>query len=790
MLAPRWRKVLRELWSNRSRTLLAALAIAVGVFAIGATAGASVAIERDMASAYAAVNPPSATLLSEPFDEEMLQAVEGMPGVVEADGRRSVNVRLQIGPDEWYDLQLFAMPDYADQRIGIVRPERGAWPPPEQAMLMERASLSYLGLEIGQTMQLRTPNGVERELPIAGTVHDLTQVPAVFDGTVYAYIDLDTLEWLGEPRNMNQLRILTAPEYDQDAIQIIAGEVEDRLKRSGRDVYMVYVPEPGKHPQAFLIEMIVLVLGVLAAIAVALSCFLVITTITALLAQQRRQIGVMKAIGARSGQILGMYLATVLVFGLLALLPALPLSSMGAQLLSDFMTGLLNFDPAPVNVPPAIRGLQIAVALLAPLLAAGPAVLASARRTVRENLDDTSTEPARAPGTGGALRRVLGMVPRPVLLSLRNTFRRRGRLLLTLSTLTMAGTIFIGVLNLRASLLATVDTMLNFNQYDVWVTLVEPQRMQKIEQVAAGNPSVVDAEGWAFIQSRRIYAEGGEGSMVFGFFLPPDSSMVEPAMLQGRWLQAEDERAIVVSSALMRDEPDLQLGSELIIKIEGKEERWTIVGVIQSLGPFAYAPYDTYAEITGETGRAAIAMVQLHAGNAAERAAQIPLLEQGFESSGMRVSSIISLDQERAEVEAAFNVLTGLLMVMAGLLAVVGGLGLTSTMSLNVLERTREIGVMRAIGANSGAVFQVVVAEGLCIGLISWLLAALLALAVNAPLSAAFGIAFINAPLSAALAPLGTVIWLAAILALAVVASILPAWRATRLTIRAVLAYE
>ncbi len=134
--------------------------------------------------------------------------------------------------------------------------------------------------------------------------------------------------------------------------------------------------------------------------------------------------------------------------------------------------------------------------------------------------------------------------------------------------------------------------------------------------------------------------------------------------------------------------------------------------------------------------------------------------------------------------------LTGLLVVMAGLLALVGGLGLTSTMSLNVLERTREIGVMRAIGANSGAIFQVVVAEGICIGLISWLLAALLALAANQPLSAAFGIAFINAPLSAALAPLGTLIWLAAILALAVIASILPAWRATRLTIRAVLAYE
>ncbi len=127
---------------------------------------------------------------------------------------------------------------------------------------------------------------------------------------------------------------------------------------------------------------------------------------------------------------------------------------------------------------------------------------------------------------------------------------------------------------------------------------------------------------------------------------------------------------------------------------------------------------------------------------------------------------------------------------MALLLGVVGGLGLTGTMSINVVERAREIGVIRAVGASDGAVLRLFLAEGLLIGLISWGIGALLAIPISKTLSDALGMVFLSRPLSYAVSPEGVVLWLAIVIALAAFASLLPAWRASRLAVREVLAYE
>ena len=56
---------------------------------------------------------------------------------------------------------------------------------------------------------------------------------------------------------------------------------------------------------------------------------------------------------------------------------------------------------------------------------------------------------------------------------------------------------------------------------------------------------------------------------------------------------------------------------------------------------------------------------------------------------------------DRARTETTFGIITMMLMIMSALIAAVGAIGLAGTLSINVLERRREIGVMRAIGASS-----------------------------------------------------------------------------------------
>jgi putative ABC transport system permease protein len=131
-----------------------------------------------------------------------------------------------------------------------------------------------------------------------------------------------------------------------------------------------------------------------------------------------------------------------------------------------------------------------------------------------------------------------------------------------------------------------------------------------------------------------------------------------------------------------------------------------------------------------------------------------------------------------------------MLLVMAVLLAVVGGLGLMGTMSINVLERTREIGVMRAIGASSGAILRIVMVEGVLIGVVSWLLGVVIALPFSKLLDEAVGQAFLKASPSYVFSTSGALLWLGIVIVLAAVSSALPAWNASRITVRDVLAYE
>jgi putative ABC transport system permease protein len=157
---------------------------------------------------------------------------------------------------------------------------------------------------------------------------------------------------------------------------------------------------------------------------------------------------------------------------------------------------------------------------------------------------------------------------------------------------------------------------------------------------------------------------------------------------------------------------------------------------------------------------------------------------------GLDVSSVLTRFQSRAGADVLFNVITMLLMSMAILLAIVGGIGLTGTMSLCVLERIREIGVMRAIGASNGAVLRVIIVEGVVIGLMSWLLATLLSLPIGKLLSNAVGIQMFNTPLSYTVSLVGVLLWLGLVVLLSVLASFVPAQSAANLSVREVLAYE
>ncbi|MGB1252434.1 MAG: ABC transporter permease [Candidatus Promineifilaceae bacterium] len=797
-MKPRWRKVIRDLVSNRTRTILVVLSIAIGVFAVGMIAGTQTMLLEDMEAAYWSTDPSSVTMWITPFDEDYLEHIRKVDGVAKVDARARENLQIQTGSNVWKALEVIAVPDFTDMQVDKLTSESGVWPPPKHGIVIERSTIPLANVKIGDRVMVQHADGKLRELDVVGIGHNINGEPGQFSGRVSGFVTLDTLEWLGFSREFNQLRIQVTGDTSSKAhIREIAAEVEKVVERSGRDVYWMRVPPPGEHIVQDIVMSILALLSGLGLLSLLAAGFLVVNIITGLLTQHTAQIGIMKAIGAKTSQLVTMYLVSVMLFGVLSLLFALPLGAIAAFQLTKFLANLLNFDVTGFRIPLNVMMLEVLVAILVPVLAGLVPVLRGARLSVRQAL----SEYGLGQGKFGShfldrlvdwlTSRVLRL-SRPMRISIRNTIRRKARLILTLFTMTLGGAIFLSVMNVQSSLTATLDQALNYFNYDVDVNFTQSHRIMELQQEVSRVDGVAVSGNWVWTRVRHKFADESETRNLGMLGIVPTSELIVPTLLEGRWLQEGDTNKMVINTFVLEESPGLQVGDQVTLVMDDKDKMWEIVGIVQGVmtGPIHYASLDYLSKEIRFVGRSNSIQVIGADRSAASQQLLADRLEAHFESVGIKVDSVETTASLREGIEFQFNILIALLGVMALLVAVVGGLGLSGTMSINVMERTREIGVMRAVGANDRAILRIVLVEGVIIGLISWMLAIVVAYPIGLGLSNIVGTLFLESEMTYIYSIPGAIGWLVAVLFIALLAGTIPARGASRLSVRETLAYE
>jgi putative ABC transport system permease protein len=388
---------------------------------------------------------------------------------------------------------------------------------------------------------------------------------------------------------------------------------------------------------------------------------------------------------------------------------------------------------------------------------------------------------------------MLPFIPRPLLLSLRNTFSRKTRLAFTLVTLILGGAIFIAVISVRDSLNLEIERSFDYYQSDVNVEFVSPVLLSRATEAAANIPGVETIEGWNILSANVMWPDDENSDLVSLYAPPMDTGLIHPYLAEGRWLAPGDTNAIVVSNQFRKVRPDVKVGDVISVRIRDRKYPLVVVGMFRLAGsfpsPLVYVSNDYLVQRIGGKNHITSLRVVTTSHDASFQNDISKQLQSNFDAVHLDVTIQTGAEQI-AGSRGRTDILIYLLLFMAVLIALVGGLGLTGTMSMNVLERTREIGVMRSIGAESGMIFQIVVGEGLVIGLLSWLLAILLAIPLTHLLDSGLGNALMNLSLTYVLSSRGIIAWLVIVLVLSAVASMLPARSAIRLTIRDVLAYE
>ncbi len=800
-MSSRWKKVWADFWGNKTRTILTILTIAVGVFAVGAVSNIGLLMVGDMEADFLSANPAEAQIYAGPLNDDLVKMAGKVPGVKEAEGRIVSNVQLVMPDGRLISTQVTSVKTPAALKLGMLKPadpKDNILPAlNEKEVLLDR-SAGTLNIKPGDTLTFKLSDGRLRELRVGGFVHDATGFPYNMAQYVTAFVTPKTMEWLGgpsDPSAFTQLDLsVTENPTDQKHVEEIAQSVADRLKHGGSTVYYVNVYQPGHHFAWSVTQGIMFVLSILGWLTVLLSAFLIINTITSLMTQQTRQIGIMKATGASTNQIVGMYIVLIIGFGLASLIISIPLAASRSYAIVGSMATYLGFDQGAFKVFPEAIIQQAFVALVVPLLAGLFPLMRSVRITVREAFSDYGLGENAKPKTASVSKASV-LIPRPMRISLRNTFRRKPRLVLTLFTLVLGGAIFIAVFNLWASFDKTMQDIQGYFLADINVSLDHAYRYDKVAALAESVPGVKSAEGWMEISGTLVSDNKDDAGTQILFVAPPSSStLIKPIMTQGRWVNAGDENALVVGNQFLKIRPDLKVGDWLTIKINGTEYKWHVIGFYQLTGnvnpPLVYTNYEYISRLIDQPGQVYSLRVITAGHDAASQKTVQDQLQALFDANGIKVTSMQLSTEWAAQQKSQTDLLVYFLLFMAVLIAIVGGLGLMGTMSINVLERTREIGVMRAVGASNLDVQGIVLVEGMIIGLISWAISVLLSFPITNVLAFGVGTAIMQSPMPPVYDLKGILVWLFGILFIGTIASALPAHRASSLTVRDTLAYE
>jgi putative ABC transport system permease protein len=672
-------------------------------------------------------------------------------------------------------------------------------------LVIERTAMSLARASVDHEVNVQTANGSPQRILVTGIVHDPSLAPASQEQVVYGYATQAALRLLGESITLHSLQVSVNPSVGERTVeQVIVGAAQ-WLKRSGYTVGEIRIP-PRHHPQRGVMSSIVRMLLAFSVLTLMLSAVLSATLMANLLSPQVRQIGIMKAIGARTGQIMALYLSLIAAIGFMAVAIGLPSGIYAGRALAEFVADNHNIDLSSLSVPAWIYlALAVSGAGL-PLLFAFIPVRIATHRTVRESLVDfgvaMSVRPERwSPGQGARRASPLFRSFPILTLAARNSVRRRARLALTVGLLAAAGALFITSLNMSAAWKQRLVDARTERHYGIEIQLKNPQPVAGLMAAVSGVPGVrhveaFDSEPAALhrgdgLSITRTFPDGGHGSLRIQAF-PADSAFVSPHLIAGHWLTAADRSGAVINDQALSFFPGVRVGDSLDLNVRGRPVSLRLAGIIREhlAGSAIYLSSEEYAQEFGRTGFTGGLRLELDDKSEGSEIQVMAAIEHSLEAGGVKVAESISRSQLGRALAGHLFILIFVLIVMSILMALVGIFGLGSAMATSVLERRRELAVLRAIGAGNAAVLLTVLCESMFIGVLSVLAAAVLSVPVTMLIASLVGAATLGPVQGVVVSATAIPIWLAIVLVCAALASGYPARQASKMTIREALAYQ
>lgn len=715
-------KSVRDLTARPVRTILSVLTLAIAVASVSFFAIPTL-IDDAMQDEVRAGRLADVTVSMRPIelDDDDLADLAALPNVAAVGARTSVDVRVLVG-ERRAPARVIGVRDFDDQHVDIVRVESGGFPTDGEVLAdVQDSNVGVYDGRAGDTLSVVRDDG-EDHLAVTGRGRTLPGGEQVQDENVIVlYATLPTVVDLGGDPGYKTLAFLL-----DDPSRPAADETVESIRRELATVpgfagftNLPDVREPGDWPAKSDTEQFAQLLGVITVLALLSAVVLVANTMSTLVAEQTRDIAVMRAIGARRRDVAIVYLRTTFLLGALGAVVGTVLGVvLSNALASSFGSQFWAIDVG-VGIDTQILLTSLALGLIAPPLAALPAIRRGLRVNVREGLEATGATMG-AEGRADAVLRRAAFLPRSIQIGLRNAGRRKRRSVAT------AGIVALAVGNLLAVLAmsqgATEATRSAWGDHLEDVQLATAGTLpfdERAEQVIIATAGVAEAEPVL----KNAVTLGESDAVVWAVELEP---LFRYRIADGRWFDTAEtdaaERVAVVERNIAELE-GIEVGDAIMLFTAGGSAEFRVVGIAtnqQENGTAIFVPLTTARALLGQPTGSRTYWVKMTSSDEAFVERTTTVLEDRLAALGYEVATEIRHVAERDEVNANRSI-TLTIAALGFVIVSISLVGLANAITTNVLERTREIGILRSIGARARDVRRIFTTEGVALALLGWL---------------------------------------------------------------------
>jgi putative ABC transport system permease protein len=635
---------------------------------------------------------------------EDVQALRELPGVQALDLRTTFFTQLRIG-DRREDLVLVGVQDFTAQQVNVVALEDGSLPAAGQALSdAENGRSGRLKPGEATTVQVEDNSGQLYPLALSGVGCTLEFSQFALEGSVVLYAPHDTVNQIAGARGVNSIDIRV--DDPERAIEVTRA-AQEWLTANHPEVVFTNLPDTrvaGTWPGQEVFNNFSTLFYVGAILALISAVALVSNTMTTMVAEQRREIAIMKAVGGRPRQVAFSFLRTVGILAVAGSVLGVAVGVPGSNLLARFVgSEFLGVTPG-WGMAWGVVLISLLAGIAGTTVAAIPAVYRATRLSVHEGLSASTA----APPAGAA--RILRLVPLPstASLGLRNIVRRKARALATVVQVGLAVGVALGFLALGVTVSRlTADTWDTLK----WDLIVAQSSNVPLDASAAEILQAVD--GVSTAQPLLYNNLMVDGDQYESWGIGTATRLYDPDIVAGRWLEPADAAArsrVAVIGRALANKYRVGVGDTLTVGTARGDVELTIVGIDARLMNNATTDdVNAYWLVSASPEEPAIDRLAAAA-------------EDALEAAAYPVSTEIRYVEKEANL-ASNRTLIGVLAVMGIPIVAIGLIGLVNMMTMNVIERTREVGILRCIGASSRDITRIFRSEALAVAAIGWLLA-------------------------------------------------------------------